>query len=255
MRRRVAPLIVLILGSALWHNVSAAADDSIYELRVYTCEPGKLDALHARFRDHTMAFFTKHGMENVAYWVPTDEPLNKNTLIYLLRHKSHDEAKASWAAFRSDPEWRAVAKASADKHGKILSKAPESTYLAAVDYSPEVRRVNRDSLYELRTYTASEGNLENLHARFRDHTDRLLQKHGMKPYAYWRPLDEPLADNTMIYIIEHPNRELARAAWELFGADPEWQEARKKSEEKGSLVVENGIDSLFLQPTDYSPAK
>lgn len=260
MKLPFAPHLPLITLCAFLPLSQAAGEDaqedkSAYELRVYTCEPGKLDALHTRFRDHTMELFAKHGMENVAYWVPSDEPLSENTLVYLLRHKSREEAKASWDAFRNDPEWQAVAKASAEAHGKILSKAPESTYMAVADYSPSIGPAHRDSLYELRTYTASEGNLENLHARFRDHTDKLFQKHGMKPYAYWRPLDEPLAGNTMIYIIEHPNRELARAAWKLFGADPDWQVARKKSEEQGSLIVEGGVKSVFLHSTDYSPTK
>ncbi|MGE5191253.1 MAG: NIPSNAP family protein, partial [Deltaproteobacteria bacterium] len=76
----------------------------IYELRTYTTEPGRLPALHARFRDHTMKLFEKHGMQNVMYWVPTDEKLKDNTLIYVLSHASLEAAEKSWKGFINDPE-------------------------------------------------------------------------------------------------------------------------------------------------------
>jgi NIPSNAP len=234
-------------------TASACADEPVYELRVYTCNEGKLPALHERFHEYTMILFARHGMENIAYWTPTDEPRRDNTLIYILRHKSREAAAASWEAFRNDPEWKQVARASQEKHGKILSIPPESTYMKAADYSPEIGPVKPDSLYELRTYTAAEGTLERLHDRFRTHTDRLFQKHGMKPYGYWLPLDQPRSANTMIYVIEHPDRELARAAWKAFGADPEWQTAKKASEEAGPLLIKDGIESLYLKPVEYTP--
>src|SRR5579862_5247657 len=91
----------------------------VYELRTYTTEPGRLPALHARFRDHTMKLFEKHGMQNVMYWVPTDEKLKDNTLIYVVSHASAEAAKKSWADFIGDPEWKAAA-AESEKDGKIV---------------------------------------------------------------------------------------------------------------------------------------
>ena len=108
-------LIYLVLVLALVASpflVPAIASAEVYELRTYTTNEGKLDDLNARFRDHTMRLFRKHGMESVGYWVPVDEPKSKNTLIYILRHKSRDAARASWKAFLSDPEWRKVARES-----------------------------------------------------------------------------------------------------------------------------------------------
>jgi len=110
------------------------SDTRIFELRTYTAAPGKLDALNARFRDHTMRLFEKHGMKNVIYLTPTDEQLSKNTLIYLLVHESPEAAEKSWAAFRSDPEWHKARDAS-EKDGKLVLKV-ESQYLKATDYSP-----------------------------------------------------------------------------------------------------------------------
>src|SRR5712671_1778015 len=77
----------------------------MFEIRTYTTEPGKLPDLLKRFRDHTTKLFEKHGMTNIGYWVPTDEPRSKNTLIYILAHASRDAAKKSWDAFKSDPDW------------------------------------------------------------------------------------------------------------------------------------------------------
>ncbi|MCC6540098.1 MAG: NIPSNAP family protein [Bryobacterales bacterium] len=110
----------------------------VYELRTYYCLPGRLDALNARFKNHTLKLFEKHGMVNVGYWVPQDEPekgpKKSNTLIYVIKHKSRDAAKASWDAFRKDPVWVAARDAS-EKDGKIVERV-ESVYMDAVPYSP-----------------------------------------------------------------------------------------------------------------------
>ena len=105
-------------------------------------------------------------------------------------------------------------------------------------------------VYELRIYRAAPGKLESLVARFRDDTDQLFAKHGMKPLGYWTALDEPAKSSTFIYILEHPSRESAAANWKSFQSDPEWQRVKAKSEENGKLVEK--IDSTFLTPTDFS---
>jgi len=114
---------------------SIAKDSRCFELRTYYAAPGKFEALHARFRDHTCALFKKHGMEIVGFWIPTDKEKGAdNTLVYLLAHKSRDEAKKSWAAFINDPDWK-KARAESEVNGKLTDKV-ESLFLAATDYSP-----------------------------------------------------------------------------------------------------------------------
>ena len=117
---------------------SSAAEDSaasrVFELRIYTAAPGKLDALNARFRDHTLQLFEKHGMKNVVYLVPTEDPKSQNTLVYLISHASRAAADKSWDAFRKDPEWQKV-KDESERDGKLVEKV-ESTYLSPTDYSP-----------------------------------------------------------------------------------------------------------------------
>lgn len=103
----------------------------LYELRTYYTPEGKLDELNARFRNHTMALFEKHGMKNIIYWTPVDKP---NTLIYVIAHKDKSAADASWDAFRNDPEWKKVAEET-QRNGKLVEKV-ESVYLTPTDYSP-----------------------------------------------------------------------------------------------------------------------
>jgi NIPSNAP protein len=105
-------------------------------------------------------------------------------------------------------------------------------------------------VYELRMYHAVPGKLERLVARFRDDTDKLFAKHGMKSLAYWTALDEPAKSTTLVYILEHPSREAATANWKAFQDDPEWKAVKAKSEENGKLVEK--IDSTFLTPSDFS---
>jgi len=110
----------------------AIAQDRVYELRTYTCFEGKLEALKARFRDHTIRIFQKHGIESVGYWVPQDER-SKNTLIYIVSHPSREAAKKNWTEFAADPEWRKVA-ADSEANGKIVQKI-ESVYMEPTDFS------------------------------------------------------------------------------------------------------------------------
>ena len=105
-------------------------------------------------------------------------------------------------------------------------------------------------VYELRIYQAASGKMDNLVARFRDHTDKLFAKHGIKSVAYWTALDEPAKSNTFFYILEHPSREAAAANWKAFQDDPEWKAVKAKSEENGKLV--DKVDSTYLTLTDFS---
>lgn len=110
-----------------------AASSRVYELRTYTAPDGKLDALIARFRNHTIKLFEKHGMTNIGYWVPQDEPQHKNTLIYIISHESREQAKKNWDAFRADPVWQKAQKES-EANGKIVQKV-DSVFMDATDFS------------------------------------------------------------------------------------------------------------------------
>jgi len=252
MKTLAIALATFAAGSAF----TAEKDTRCYELRTYYAAPGKLDDLHARFRDHTMKIFEKHGMVNIGYWVPVENPDNK--LVYMLAFPSREARGQAWKEFGADPDWKAAQKAS-EANGRLVTNVV-SILLAATDYSPAIAPSAsvEERLFELRTYTATQGHLENLHARFRDHTMTLFQKHGISNFGYWTPMDAKQgADDTLIYLIAHKNREAATASWKDFRADSDWVAVKKASEDKagGSLTTPDGVKSVFLKPTDYSPTK
>ncbi|MFN7944398.1 MAG: NIPSNAP family protein [Blastocatellia bacterium] len=129
-----------------------------------------------------------------------------------------------------------------------------STQAAGPTIAPSPSLAGDSRCFELRTYYAAPGKLEDLHARFRNHTLRLFKKHGMQVVAFWGPTDkEKGSENTLVYVLAYPSREAREKAWKAFQADPEWQAARKKSEENGRLVEK--VDSVIMMATDYSPIK
>lgn len=230
----------------------APADTRLYEMRTYYAAPDKLEALNARFRDHTLKLFEKHGMVNVGYWTPAENPDRK--LIYLLAFPSQEARNASFRAFGEDPQWREVVKTS-EANGRLVTKV-DSLFLKATDFSPAIQpgKEAEARCFELRTYKASEGNLKPLLARFRDHTVTLFAKHGMTSFGYWTPVDPKQgADDTLIYILAHKSRAAATASFTAFRADPAWLAAKKESETKGPLTTK--VESVFLEPTDYSPTR
>jgi len=121
-------------------------------------------------------------------------------------------------------------------------------------YSATVAQAqSANKVFELRTYTAPEGKLPDLNARFRNHTMRLFQKHGMTNVGYWVPQDAPAKDNTLIYIISHASRDAAKKSWADFAADPEWKKVSAETQVNGRIVA--GVVSVFMDATDYSPIK
>jgi hypothetical protein len=149
--------------------------------------------------------------------------------------------------------WSSLSVASASSVA-LASSAPSAALVtSAPSVALEGSAQSAARVYELRTYTAPEGKLPELQARFRNHTLRLFEKHGMKNHGYWVPQDAPAKDNTLIYIISHESREAAKKSWSAFGADPEWQKVAKESQANGRIL--SGVVSVYMDPTDYSPMK
>ena len=121
------------------------------------------------------------------------------------------------------------------------------TSLRAADSPPPAR------VFEIRTYHTLPGRLDALNKRFREHTMRVFEKHGMTNVAYWTFQDTPAKENTLIYVISHKSREAAKANWAAFIADPEWQKIAADSQKDGKIIER--IESVFVDATDYSPMK
>ena len=257
-------LALLSLGLMSATVVAADKPDTrLFEMRVYYAKPGKLDALNARFRDHTLKLFAKHGMTSLGYFVPINNTENK--LVYFLAFADRAAHDAAWKAFGADPDWKAAAKDS-EKDGQLIDHI-SNTFLTATEFSAlaEAKHYNV-GVFELRTYTTEAGRLPDLNARFRDHTLKLFEKHGMTNVSYWNLADDQkgaknsyVAGNTLTYLLTHKSEEAAKAGFDAFRADPAWVAAKEASEKKagGSLTIAqpNGVKSEFLVPTDYSPIK
>ena len=265
-----------ILAAIGLASVSAAADKPqetrLFELRIYTAEKGKLDDLNARFRDHTLKLFEKHGMENIAYWHVTEGAAGddaKNLLIYLIAHKDKESAEKSWAAFRADPEWQAAAKKS-EENGKLLAKPPVSVFMHATDFSPADWPANAKSeaparLFELRKYNVGESGLPGTVDRFKSGEKDLFPKHGMATLAFWTADDK----SSFIYLLAHKDRETSKESWKGFFTDFRKFQTEYNAKKAAGAAQQpaagaggpragggrGGNEIRFLVPTDYSPRK
>jgi hypothetical protein len=142
------------------------------------------------------------------------------------------------------------------KHGKILLVVTVLVATGWICFAAREAQGGKqvdNRVFELRTYYAAPGKMEALHARFRDHTNKLFVKHGMTLIGFWSPLDVKDAEKRMIYILAYPSKAAADKSWEAFKNDPDWKSAKSASEKDGPLVAK--VDSVYMKATDYSPLK
>lgn len=233
----------------------------LYEMRIYTPAPGKKAALDARFRDHTVGLFQKHGMTPIGFfhvYTPPGAPADER-LFYVMGYKDRTARDASWRAFAQDPEWQKVY-ADSQKDGSLTTQGGiENVFLSPAEYSPKLNLTPSPVArhFEYRVYTANPGKLENIHARFRDHTMGIFSRLGMTNYLYWRPVaDQPAQTDKMTYLLAFPTPAARTTMWQAFGADPEWQKVSAASQVDGQLLkTPGGVVSVQLTPTDYSPLR
>ena len=230
----------------------------LFDFRIFQTSPGKLDALHARLRDHQIPLLEQHGIFTLAVFVPAGE--NPDRLVYLITGAEGLTAMTEgWAGFRKDPEWLKVKQATDESGPLVLQEKykPLSMTYWSPKFPPD--EPIKAGIFELRTYVCPNRQKHAaLMRRFRDHTKKLFEKHGMTNVVYWTAPDEPELWEGLVYLLAHDNEEAAQKSFAAFRSDPEWLAVKKASEEMsgGSLTnAENGVQSLFLQATDYSPLK
>lgn len=223
----------------------------VYEMRIYHCHEGRLNALLQRFQNHTLKLFEKHQMTNVGYWMPTEKP---NDLIYILSYPSLEAREASWKAFMDDPEWKEVSRKS-EEDGKIVASV-ESIFLKLEPELTKKLKLKAESperLFELRTYYCFPNRFPNIVARFRDHTRKLFEQHGMTNIAYWSTIEKDGSQPKLVYILAHKNAEATKASWDGFRNDPKWISVRDASEQSGKIVEK--VVSVYMKPTSFSMIK
>ena len=281
MLTRIFTMLFAIASIAM-NAISQDSSSTIYELRSYVSEPGRQADVLKLIEGGGMTFMKKHQLNLAAVWVPAD--VKDERVFTLVRHKSKESCDASWTAFQNDPAWKEVVQKSV-VDGKKPVKSIERVFMSVNDYSPSLDvKPAGERVFELRTYIASNGNLAGLNARFRNHTLKLFEKHGMTNIMYWSALEgEPLtcgklleavspigkadakidvnapaAGNSLIYFIAHASEEAAKESFGKFRVDPVWEKVRTESEASAggkSLTADGGVKSLFLKATSFSPLK
>lgn len=239
---------LLLLACSQQQAAAQSPDTRCFELRIYYCHPGRLDALVQRFTNHTTRLFEKHNMQNIGYWLPADN--RENTLYYVLAYPSRQARDASWNAFSADSAWIGV-RTRSEEDGKIVAKVI-SVFMEAADFSPAITasRGNKDRLFELRTYYCRPGNLAALSDRFRNHTTALLAQAGMENIAYWRSTPADSSEHALVCLVAHANEKAAGKSWKKFGSNPEWIRVRDGSDKNGPLAER--VTSVWLRPLPFS---
>lgn len=234
------------------HKASAC-----YELIDWHSSAMALDELHHHLREFALPHFGKYGIETLGCWVPAQE--NANNIRFILRSPNREAREATWRALNADTQWDDMFGANG-KASRLLARKAQSILMGLTDYSPTVesQTITRDRIFEFRTYVAAPGRLAMLNTRFRDHTMRLFERHGMKNIAYWNRLaDQEGSCATLFYLLSHRDRLAAQTSFDSFMADPDWQSAFLASQATGSLVAPPplGVQSAFYNATDYSPVR
>jgi len=247
--KKLLSIIALLFIS--YTGNSQRMDTRLYELRIYQTEPGRMGALLSRFTHHTLGLFEKHGMRNEGYWL---SEADSNLLYYVLSYPDMTSRNTAWKAFSDDPVWQNV-RSESEKSGKIVASVV-SVYLTKTDFSDfKWRRGTKKAdkhpmVFELRTYTCYPGRLPALMDRFRQHTTRLFEQHGMKNVVYWTTVEEGDEQSKLVYLLAHDSAEAAKRSFESFVKDPAWIKARDNSEKDGKIV--SRIESVFLNPLSFS---
>ncbi len=241
----------LLMGAATAKPSPKKTGTRLYEIRIYYPTPGKYAEIVDRFRQYTTKLFAKHGMENIGYWTPTDTA--RKELIYLLAYPDREAREAAWQAFGNDPAWKAVV-AKTEANGKLIDHI-DQIFMTESSLSPAVKTQVKqpERTFELRTYTAAPGKLTNLITRFREHTMALFSKHGMTHIGYWITTEADGKQPKLIYVLAHPSEAAGKQHFKDFADDADWKKARDASEVGGKVTEK--VESVYLQPTDYSPIR
>jgi len=273
--------LALLLAASTFALGQTPSAVKLYELRSYVSEPGRQSDVLKLIAEGGIPAMAKNNLTLVGAWTNVDA--KDERVFTLISHKDKATCDASSIAFQNDAAWKeSLQKSMVD--GKKPVKSFERVFITANDYSPalEVKDVG-NRVFELRTYVATKGNLPALNARFKNHTIGLFSKHGMTNILYCSCLagetltctklleavspigkaaaqvDEnlPAAGNSLVYFITHASPDAAKVSFSKFMADEDWTKAYKASEAAagGPLTVKDGVKSLFLKPTAFSPIK
>ncbi len=241
----------------MFHQTHARGE--VYELRTYHVAENKMEPLLTRFRDHSLALLSTHGMTHMGYWLPVDESERSRRLVYIVAHQSVAAGRASWGAFSKDPAWQR-ARDESERTGKLVT-AFDSVYLEPVSVDNVLLNTLRESaarsrLYELRVFQSEKGRQAEWVGALQLKGMPLWQKHGMQVVALWRSVPTPKNSSESVAVLfVHVDAESAEAKGRALAADPAWTELLN-SLPKPAVEPASGADRpQLLSPVDFSPLK
>ena len=242
-------LLTMTIGLGAFAQTTDISKSKYFEMRKYYAHEGKLPDLLKRFQDHTMKLFEKAGMENIIYLVPEEN--TDNSMSYILGYPDAASRDKMWKSFNEDPEWKKVYEAS-HVNGPLVAKV-ESTFMTLAPELNDTPIPTGSGIFQLRTYHCFPGKIENIQARFRDHTRDLFAKQGLKNYPYFLTVEKDGSQPKLVYLLGHDSKDAFNAAFDKFRNDPEWIKVRDASEESGKIVEK--VDAVFFKSLPYSPIK
>lgn len=231
------------------YSQQLSGTSTYFEIRKYYANEGKLPDLIKRFEDHTMSLFEKSGMENIMYFLPVDN--TDNSLTYILGYPDEKSRDVMWGKFMNDPEWKKVFEES--RVNGALVKSVDQTFMKLAPGLNEMPIPQASGIFQLRTYTCFDGRLDNLINRFKDHTQDLFAKQGLKNYPYWITVEKDGSQPKLVYLLADKDQASFEADFQNFAKDPAWVRAKEMSEADGKIVEK--VDAVFFKTLPFSPIK
>lgn len=249
MKKITLSIIAMFFALTSFSQQLMGSNSTYFEIRKYYANEGKLPDLIKRFEDHTMRLFEKSGMENIIYFVPIEN--DDNSMTYILGYPDEKSRDRMWEKFGSDPEWQKAKKESEVNGG--LVKSVDQTFMKLAKGLNNTQVHKPSGVFQLRTYTCFDGKLDNLITRFKDHTQDLFEKQGLRNYPYWVTVEKDGSQPKLVYLLADKDQASFERNFQNFLKDPAWVKARDASEADGKIVEK--VDAVFLKTLPYSPMK
>jgi hypothetical protein len=249
MKNLLLCLTVCLLSFTAFAQQNSDMKSTYFEVRKYYANDGKLQDLLNRFQNHTMKLFEKAGMENIAYFLPVDN--TDNSMTYILGYPNEAARDKMWQSFMNDPEWK---KAYEESHiNGPLVKSVDQTFMVLAPHLNDNPKPMPSGVIQMRTYTLLDGKVPNIQARFRDHTQALFEKQGLRNYTYWMTVPKDGSQPKLLYLLGAKDQASFDAGFAAFLKDPEWIKARDASEASGKIVEK--VDATMFKTLPFSPLK
>lgn len=242
-------MLTMLFSFGAFSQQLSGSSSTYFEIRKYYANEGKLPDLIKRFEEHTMALFEKSGMENIIYFVPAEN--TDNSLTYILGYPDEKSRDRMWEKFGNDPEWKKVFEAS--RVNGALVKNVDQIFMKLAPGLNDTPKPQASGIFQLRIYTCLDRRLDNLITRFKDHTQGLFEKQGLRNYPYWVTVEKDGSQPKLVYLLADKDQASFERDFQNFIKDSAWVKAKEASEADGKIVEK--VDAQFFKTLPFSPMK